>query len=80
MQTKRKEKENSLRMYVNKMAKYVNLSEGNKNSIALFFQPCSFLNFPVCTWREGGGAGCWKTERGRIYLRCPAYGPGKKHN
>ena len=57
MQTKRKEKENSLRMYVNKMAKYVNLSEGNKNSIALFFQPCSFLNFPVCTWQGWGGVG-----------------------
>ena len=76
-QCRQKEKEKSLRIYVNKMAKYVNLSEGNKNSTALFFQPCRFLNFPVCTWR-GGGVGKQR-EAGFIYLRCPAYGTGKKH-
>ena len=41
-------------MYVIKVAKYVNLSEGNKNFIALFFQLCNFLKFPVCTWWGGG--------------------------
>ena len=55
-------------MYVNKMAKYVNLSEANKNFIALFSQPCSFLNFRVCTW----GVGALETRGRQGLLETPS--------
>lgn len=55
-------------MYVNEMAKYVNLSEANENSTALFSQPYSFLNFPVCAW----GAGALETRERQGLLETPS--------